>query len=53
MPQDLCFLTAIELRDRVRQRELSVREVVEAHLGQIERVNPTVIEACMIETRRS
>jgi amidase len=40
--EEICFLTATELRDRVRQRELSVREVVEAHLGQIERVNPTV-----------
>ena len=39
---DLCFLTAIELADRIRRRELSVTEVVRAHLAQIERVNPKV-----------
>jgi amidase len=39
---DLCFLTAVELADRIRRREVSVTEVVRAHLGQIERVNPAV-----------
>src|SRR5437764_7899008 len=39
---DLCFLTAAELAARIRARELSAREVMEAHLTQIERVNPTV-----------
>jgi amidase len=39
---DLCFLTAIELADRIRRREVSVTEVVRAHLAQIERVNPKV-----------
>jgi len=39
---DLCFLTATDLARRIRARELSVTEVVQAHLAQIERVNPKV-----------
>jgi len=39
---DLCFLTAVELADRIRRRDVSVTEVVRAHLAQIERVNPKV-----------
>jgi amidase len=39
---DLCFITATDLAARIRDRELSVTEVAEAHLRQIERVNPTV-----------
>jgi amidase len=37
---DLCFLTAVELVDRIRRRDLSVTDVVRAHLEQIDRVNP-------------
>src|SRR5262252_9580786 len=39
---DLCFMTATELARRIRAGELSAREVMEAHLTQIERVNPQV-----------
>ena len=39
---DLCFLTAVELADRIRRRDVSVTEVVRAHLRQIERVNPAM-----------
>jgi len=39
---DICFMTATELARRIRTRELSARAVMEAHLTQIERVNPTV-----------
>src|SRR5215831_1683525 len=39
---DLCFMTATELARRIRAKELSAREVMEAHLTQIERVNPRV-----------
>jgi amidase len=39
---DLCFLTAVELADRIRRRDVSVTEVVRAHLTQIQRVNPTM-----------
>ncbi|UOQ92309.1 amidase [Halobacillus shinanisalinarum] len=36
------FSTARHLAKAIQKRELSVREVVEAHLAQIERVNPEV-----------
>src|SRR5712691_543899 len=39
---DLCFLTATELARRIRVRDVSVTEVVQAHLAQVERVNPKV-----------
>ena len=39
---DICFTTARELARLIRERELSAREVMEAHLAQIERVNPKV-----------
>src|SRR6266581_1751802 len=39
---DMCFMTATELARRIRAKELSARAVMEAHLTQIERVNPTV-----------
>jgi len=39
---DLCFSTAIELAGRIRAGDLSAREVMSAHLAQIERVNPIV-----------
>jgi amidase len=39
---DLCFLTATELARRIRARDVSITDVVQAHLAQIERVNPKV-----------
>lgn len=39
---DICFLTAVDMAQKIRQRELSVREVMEAHLEQIEKINPSV-----------
>ncbi|MEX1253220.1 MAG: amidase [Dehalococcoidia bacterium] len=39
---DICFLSATDLARLVRARELSSREIVQAHLEQIERVNPLV-----------
>ena len=39
---ELCFLDATELVRRMRAKELSAREVMGAHLAQIERVNPVV-----------
>ena len=38
----ICLLTATELAYRLRRKELSARELLEAHLEQIERVNPKV-----------
>src|ERR671922_799174 len=40
--RDICFLTATELARHIRAKALSAREVMEAHLAQIDRVNPKV-----------
>jgi amidase len=42
MTSDICTLSAVELARLLRAKELSAREVVSAHLAQIERVNPSV-----------
>ena len=39
---DLIWKTAVELRDLITRRELSASELLEAHLAQIESVNPHV-----------
>ena len=39
---DICFLTAVEMAGLIRRKKLSAREVMAAHLKQIERVNPQV-----------
>src|SRR5580698_7967480 len=39
---DICFLSAVEMAALIRQKKLSAREVMTAHLKQIERVNPKV-----------
>src|SRR6202035_5004845 len=39
---DICFLTAVEMAEMIRRKKLSAREVMAAHLKQIERVNPKV-----------
>ncbi|MBQ17174.1 MAG: amidase [Planctomycetaceae bacterium] len=42
MTSELCFRTAVELSALIRSGELSARELLAAHLDQIERVNPRV-----------
>lgn len=39
---ELCFMEAKELAQRIQRKEVSCVEVMEAHLAQIERVNPTI-----------
>jgi amidase len=39
---EICFLPAHELVRRIRARELSALEVMDAHLAQTEKVNPAV-----------
>lgn len=39
---EIVFMTACEMARRIRERELSALEAMEAHLEQIERVNPKV-----------
>jgi amidase len=38
----ICFMSAIEMARLIRTKKLSAREALEAHLKQIERVNPKV-----------
>jgi amidase len=39
---DICFLPARQMADFIRQKKLSAREVMQAHVKQIESVNPKV-----------
>jgi amidase len=39
---DLCFTTATELARLLREKKVSAKEVMEAHLAQIDRINPKV-----------
>jgi amidase len=39
---ELVYLSAVELAARLRRRDVSAREVMAAHLAQIDRVNPQV-----------
>ena len=39
---EICFLSATEMVRRLHRKELSAREVLDAHIKQIERVNPKV-----------
>jgi amidase len=40
--QEICFLSARELVKHIRSKELSAVEVMQAHLSQIDRINPKV-----------
>src|SRR5579863_9104495 len=39
---DICFMPATEMAELIRRKKLSARETLDAHLKQIERVNPKV-----------
>ena len=39
---ELCALTAIELAQRIRTKQVSARDVMAAHLARLERVNPKI-----------
>ena len=39
---EICFMNATDMAALIRQKNLSAREVMQAHLRQIERVNPKV-----------
>lgn len=40
--KDICFSSARDLSEAIHKRKLSVKEVVQAHLDQINKVNPKV-----------
>ncbi len=42
MTTELCFMTATNMAAAIRAGRLSAREVMAAHLAQIERINPQV-----------
>ena len=42
MGNEIIFSSARELSERVHKKDVSAREVMEAHLAQIEKVNPQV-----------
>ena len=50
---EICYLTAIQMRDMIRSRELSAVEVMEAHLRQIEVINPEVNAIITLHTDRA
>jgi amidase len=39
---DICFMRAVDIVDAIRRKKMSAREVMEAHLKQIKRVNAQV-----------
>src|SRR5579871_3939482 len=39
---ELCYLSALEMSQLLRAKKLSARELLDAHLKQIDRVNPKV-----------
>lgn len=53
MTNELVFQTATELIGKIRSREVSVLEVLEAHLKQIQDVNPTVNAFCTLDDERA
>jgi aspartyl-tRNA(Asn)/glutamyl-tRNA(Gln) amidotransferase subunit A len=46
MSDELCWMSALELSQRIRARQVSPREVVAAVLAQIDRVNPAILAVC-------
>jgi amidase len=49
----LCFMTARELRAALGRREVSAREVLQAHLDQIKRLNPQVNAVITLDAERA
>lgn len=45
---DLCRLPALQLRDKIRSREVSAVQVAEAFLSRIERINPRLNAICTL-----
>ncbi len=37
---DLIFLSAVSMAEKIRKKEISPVELIDAHLAQIERLNP-------------
>ncbi len=50
---DRCFLPAVELARLIRAKQVSARQVMEAHLAQIGRVNPQVNAVVTLVAQRA
>ncbi len=50
---ELCFLSATELAELIRRRRVSAVEAMQAHIAQIERVNPQVNAIVTFHPERS
>jgi amidase len=53
MTADLCFRTATELAAMIRRREVSALELMQAHIAQIERINPRLNAIVTFHPERS
>ena len=49
---DVCFLRAVDMAQLIREKKLSAREAMEAHLKQIKRVNEKVNAIGHVGSRR-
>jgi aspartyl-tRNA(Asn)/glutamyl-tRNA(Gln) amidotransferase subunit A len=50
---DLVFLTATLMAERIRKKKLSPVEIVDAHLEQIERMNPKLNAFVQVDAERA
>ena len=50
---DLTFFSAVELAERILNLKISPVEVVDAHLAQIERLNPKLNAFVQVDAERS
>lgn len=50
---DICFLRAVDIAGRIRAREISARDVMDAHLAQIEKINPKVNAIVTLDAERA
>ncbi|MGA8620403.1 MAG: amidase [Candidatus Sulfotelmatobacter sp.] len=50
---DLTFLTAVAMEEQIRKKEISPVELVDAHLAQIERLNPKLNAFVQVDADRA
>ena len=51
--EEICYLTARSMQEKLQNRELSAAEVMEAHLTQVERINATVNAIVTLDADRA
>jgi Asp-tRNA(Asn)/Glu-tRNA(Gln) amidotransferase A subunit family amidase len=50
---DLIFLSAVSMAEKIRKKEISPVELVDAHLAQIERLNPKLNAFVQVDSERA